>query len=292
MDHSHSIDGGDFDVGDFGADHEIVDFHVHTAPSLMPRRHDDHTIADVLAELGVSRYVLKAHEGSTAERAQLVGGGAIGSVVLNSPVGGGNPDAVYVAAELGARVVWLPTISSVAHHASRTSAAVATQLHVDFSVVELFSDSVLLDRWYDVADVAARYDLVLASGHVSIDEAVAFFKVAKSRGVQRLLVTHPLAPFLGWRDEHVEELQALGAYLEVGVLADHITDAGPAEGPTAHLAEIYPSDLLVFGSDLGHTDFPSFAAGIRSWIQGMDDVIGSKRLERLLSANGRTLIDG
>ncbi|MFP4512820.1 MAG: DUF6282 family protein, partial [Acidimicrobiales bacterium] len=100
----------------------LIDFHVHSGPSLAPRHHDDHQVSELMQAVGVERFVLKAHEGTTAERATLIGGGAIGSIVLNSPVGGANPDAVEVAARLGARVVWMPTISSSAHQAAESSA--------------------------------------------------------------------------------------------------------------------------------------------------------------------------
>ena len=99
----------------------MVDFHVHSAPSLAPRHsHDPHTLEEARAA-GVAKFVLKAHEGSSAERAALLGDEVVGGIVLNSPVGGANPDAVAVAAALGARVVWLPTISSPAHIAASSS---------------------------------------------------------------------------------------------------------------------------------------------------------------------------
>ena len=74
----------------------IVDLHVHSAPSLVRRHTTDPDTAALARAVGITTMVLKAHEGSTAERAQLIGGGAVGGVVLNSPVGGANPDAVMV----------------------------------------------------------------------------------------------------------------------------------------------------------------------------------------------------
>ena len=42
----------------------MVDFHVHSAPSLAPRHsHDPETMAEAKAA-GVAKFVLKAHEGS------------------------------------------------------------------------------------------------------------------------------------------------------------------------------------------------------------------------------------
>src|SRR5487761_534860 len=109
----------------------LVDLHVHSAPSLLPRHGDDRATAAAAERAGIELFVLKAHEGSTAERALLVGGGAVGGIVLNSPVGGANPEAVRVAAQLGARVVWLPTISSPAHKRANRSAELSVHREVD-----------------------------------------------------------------------------------------------------------------------------------------------------------------
>ena len=103
----------------------VLDLHVHSAPSLVPRHSSDPGTRRAVAASGVTGFVLKAHEGSTAERAALLGDGVFGGVVLNSPVGGANPDAVMVAARLGGRVVWLPTSSSPAHRAAHASPGAA-----------------------------------------------------------------------------------------------------------------------------------------------------------------------
>jgi len=140
----------------------VVDFHVHTSPSLVPRHHSDGEIADVLAAAGIGTFVLKAHEGSTAERALLVGGGAIGSIVLNSPVGGANPDAVKVAAAYGARVVWMPTISSRAHQSAEASPELTAHRGLRFRTVPVTDDQQLRPEWYDVLDEVAAADRELS----------------------------------------------------------------------------------------------------------------------------------
>ena len=89
----------------------MADLHVHAAPSLLPRHGDDRATVAAERAVGFSTVVLKAHEGSTVERATCAGDGAFGGIVLNSPVGGANPDAVEVAARLGGRVAWMPTVS-------------------------------------------------------------------------------------------------------------------------------------------------------------------------------------
>ncbi len=266
----------------------IVDFHVHSAPSLAPRHsHDPDTMAEAKAA-GVSRFVLKAHEGSSAERAVLLGDGAIGGVVLNSPVGGANADAVAVAAAFGARVVWLPTISSPAHIAASRSPELSAHRGIAFREVPVVDGGEVRSEWLDVFDEIARNDMVLASGHLTMDEAVAALDAARRRGVQRLVVNHPGLGFLDWRDEHTEQFRALGAHLEIGVLADILArEAGPR---TEDLVAAYPHELLVFGSDLGHSDYPPIAQGIRAWVSRLDPILGDAGLEMVARASAEAML--
>src|ERR1700733_2880189 len=105
--------------------HNMADLHVHAAPSLLPRHGDDAATVAAERAVGFSTVVLKAHEGSTVERATVAGGDPIGGVVLNSPVGWTIPDAVQVAARLGGRMVWMPTVSARTHKAGAASPELA-----------------------------------------------------------------------------------------------------------------------------------------------------------------------
>jgi Family of unknown function (DUF6282) len=270
---------------------DVMDVHVHSGPSLVPRHSTDPGTRAAAARSGVTRFVLKAHEGSTAERALLLGEGVVGGVVLNSPVGGANPDAVLVAARLGGRVVWLPTISSSAHKASHERPELAAHAGVTFREVPVCEGTALRTEWLDVLDVVAAHDLVLGSGHLTMDETVAVFTEARRRDVRRLIVNHPLLPFLGWRDEHAEQLGALDARLEVGVLADLLSGGGDAPTATERLAACYPNELLVFGSDLGHTAYPTLEAGLGEWSRRMARLLGEANLGLVMTKTGRELVD-
>jgi uncharacterized protein DUF6282 len=267
----------------------VVDFHVHTSPSLVPRHHDDSAIAAVLAGVGISTFVLKAHEGSTAERALLAGPGAVGSIVLNSPVGGANPDAVKVAAAFGARVVWMPTISAIAHQRAQSTPELSVHDGLRFRSVRVTEEQRIRPEWAEVFDEIAAADMVLAAGHISMDEAVAVFRAARARGVQRFLVNHPLMPFLGWRTEHVEQLVELGAYIELGVLADLMV-AEAEESATRRLAAAYPSSLLVFGSDLGHQTYPDVVPAIEQWMAAAAAAMSADDVARMTTTNGKELL--
>jgi hypothetical protein len=271
----------------------VLDLHVHSAPSLVPRHSSDPGTKRAVTASGVTGFVLKAHEGSTAERAALLGDGVFGGVVLNSPVGGANPDAVMVAARLGGRVVWLPTSSSPAHRAAHASPELHAHAGVNFREVPICDGPVVRPEWFEVLDEVAAHDLLLASGHLTIDETVAVFSEARRRGVRRLMVNHPRLPFLGWRAEHAEQLVSLDARLEVGALADLLGTDGDGDGATAteQLAACYPHELLVFGSDLGHTAYPMFEDGIYAWTRRTLGVFGEAELTSIMTKTGRELIE-
>jgi hypothetical protein len=266
---------------------DLVDVHVHSAPSLVPRHDDDRGTLDAARSVGITTVVLKAHEGSTAERAALLGPGAVGGVVLNSPVGGANPDAVTVAAALGGRVAWLPTISSPAHQAAERQPELTAHTGVRLSTVAVVVDGEVLPAWLEVFDAVAAAGMVLASGHLTMDETIVAFTAARRRGVERLLVNHPLLPFLDWRDEHGPALQAIGARLEVGVLADLLGGEGRT---TEVLAASYPIDLLIFGSDLGHASYPTLPDGVTAWMARLTPVLGEEGIGKVMSTNARELL--
>ncbi|MDT4924023.1 MAG: hypothetical protein QOG01_1736 [Pseudonocardiales bacterium] len=265
----------------------MTDLHVHGAPSLLPRHADDRgTVAAERAQ-GFRHVVLKSHEGSTAERAALAGPDVYGGVVLNSPVGGANPDAVEVAARLGARVVWMPTVSSRTHKAGAASPELSVHRGFELRAVDVVDDGRLRPEWHDVLDAVAAHDLLLASGHLSAAETVVLFTEARRRGVQRLMVNHPKMAFLHWADSLAGELSALGAHLELGILPDLL---GRPENSSLTLLDVYPAELLVFGGDLGHADHATPAQIVPSWLRELERRAGPRAAETILTVTTRDLL--
>jgi hypothetical protein len=266
----------------------MTDLHTHASPSLLPRHGDD--IATVAAEraVGFDTVVLKAHEGSTVERAAAAGDGVYGGIVLNSPVGGANPDAVEVAARLGGRVVWMPTVSARTHKAGARSPELAVHRGFELGPVDVVDGAgVLLPEWHDVLDVVAAHDLLLASGHLSADETVVLFRAARLHGVQRLLVNHPKMAFLHWNASAAAALQALDAHLELGILPDLLGDAAHS---SLTLTDNYPASLLVFGGDLGHADHDPPAVAVTPWLHDLERHVGPDAAAAIMTAQTRSLL--
>jgi hypothetical protein len=273
----------------------VADLHVHGAPSLVERHGLDHEVLGAHGSVGVDFAVLKAHEGSTVERAVLAaqrdattGIEVFGGIVLNSPVGGANPDAVEVAARLGGRVVWMPTVSAPAHIASASSPELSVHRTLAFRQVDVLDDAGhLLPGWQDVLEVVAAHDLVLASGHLTCSQSLVLFRAAKAAGVTRMLLNHPRMPFLEWDDAAAPEFADLGVVLELGILPDILTTDGP---PSTTLGEVYPHDMLAFGGDLGHAHYPTMEQALPGWLADLERSVGESDTELIMTTVGRRLV--
>ena len=210
------------------------DLHVHVEPDVMRRRVTDLQLARRCWDVGLAGFALKSHYVPTAERAAVLNEAldgtvrVIGTLTLNASVGGMNPLAVEIAAREGARIVWLPTLDAANHrekHADLPPGAtppmwLALQRDLDEQGITVDPVPVLDDAGQplpataEVLRLAARHQLVVATGHLSASEARAVADAAFEAGVRHVMITHPEFP---QQDMSLADQQALarqGAYLE------------------------------------------------------------------------------
>ena len=209
------------------------DMHVHIDPDFVSRIIDDISLARRCLELGLAGFQMKSHYNSTAERARTVnaavpGAHAIGAIVLNQAVGGMNPLAVEIAAREGARTVWMPTVNSIGEmeevHSFAPGAPMPVWMKFEVSLREagvqpepvaiLDQDGALLPAVRRVLDVAARHQLVLATGHLAREEIFAVVDGALAAGIRDVVVTHPEFPSQNLSIDDQTELADRGALLE------------------------------------------------------------------------------
>jgi hypothetical protein len=245
-----------------------VDLHVHPAPSPYPRRITLAEAATHAQEMGMRAIVAKSHHNPTASDALGVRTSTtapkdvdvFGGIVLNTHVGGFNPDAVNVALALGARIVWLPTISSPVHieHAAHIKFPTASAPMRADRPVDIWTRSGKVRRnVLAVLKEIAVADAVLASGHLSPTSIIRTFEEARALGVTRLLVNHPNFIVNATRSE-VRKMVELGAYVEHA--ACHYDDRSkfksfPAETLAEWIRAIGP-ERSVIASDLGQAGNP------------------------------------
>lgn len=209
------------------------DLHVHSAPDVLPRKMDDIEMAERIKKSGMAGYAIKSHYFCTSERAELIrkqfpACDAIGTITLNSSVGGINPAAMEMAARSGVKLVWFPTCDS-AHEIAHVFdgnpnkklpywAQIIIEMKeagIQAPTIRILDDNGKLKApVYDVLDIIAKYDVILATGHVSHEEAFALLRAAKERGVRKMIATHVDFPTTFYTVEEQKELVRLGAVME------------------------------------------------------------------------------
>ena len=193
--------------------HNAIDVHVHTLPDSGPDNVDALELARIARRYGMRALLFKNHYTHTASLAYLVsrvvpGIEAYGGIVLNNTVGGINPNAVeHMALTTGrlGRIVWMPTWDS--EHYSKT-------FRPNPNVVPISRNDELLPEVKDVLTLMARENLALATGHSSPAESLLLIREARLMGIDRIIVTHPMAPAVGMTMEQQIEAAHMGAYLE------------------------------------------------------------------------------
>ena len=210
------------------------DLHVHVEPDVMPRRVTDLQLARRCWDVGLAGFALKSHYVPTAERASVLNealNGAVqvlGTLTLNAAVGGMNPLAVEIAAREGARIVWMPTLDAANHRAKSAGLPpgatppvwLALQRELDEQGITVPPVPVLdaagqpLPATLEVLRLAARHQLVVATGHLSAREARIVAEAAFEAGVRHVIITHPEFPQqdMGLADQVA--LARQGAFLE------------------------------------------------------------------------------
>jgi len=255
------------------------DPHVHVAPDFAVRRITDLELAERCRQVGLAGFGLKSHYTATAERAAVVSAArpairALGTITLNHAVGGLNATAVEVAAREGARIVWLPTVSSLNEFKEVEAADpdgevpvwVRFELELRAAGVRPGPVPVLdeagrpLPALLEVLEVVAHHDLVLATGHLSRDEIFAVVEAAVAARVGTLVVTHPEFPSQSISSADQRELAGRGALME-RVLTTPYTGKCSWEQVFEATRAVGP-ERTVWGSDLGQVFNPPVEDGL------------------------------
>ena len=201
---------------------DAIDMHVHGAiePIEGERRIDLITLARQAKDAGMKAVVIKSQRFGTGtltlEVNQFVKSPILlGSLCLNRDVGGLNRDVVEAQARAGAKVIWLPTISAAAHIRKRSKGKTGVGKGLDKGISIIDTDGMLVPEMIEILEVMARYNLVLATGHVSKKEVFVVTGEALRRHIN-VVITHPLVglvePLLTL--DEAKELAAMGAYIE------------------------------------------------------------------------------
>ncbi len=257
----------------------LIDFHSHSAPDVFGRAIDDDESAALYMARKAEGIVLKNHVVSTAGRAFLLRKHnpsikAFGGIVLNSAVGGINPDAVQwmwrMQGGLG-RLVWFPTFDADNHVKHFKDAPEGVKV--------VGADGKALPAVSEVLKICAQQKLVVCTGHASPPQALAVIEAARDAGCDRIVVTHAEFDVVNMTVEQMKKAASMGAKLEICAM-------GPLMGPNAHLpwmrhwrqvtykesaehVRAVGAEHFVLSTDLGQTGNPSQPDGYAMLVAGL-----------------------
>lgn len=225
----------------------FIDSHIHTAPDIKPRILNDIEAAFGAKKEKMHAIVIKSHVESTAGRAKIAetvtGFKVIGGICLNLSVGGLNPDAVKVTAELGGKIVWFPTIS-------------APKIDINYENIE------------NILNIIAENNLTLATGHLKPNTIFQLLDHAKSMNIKKVIVNHPLTRVVGATFDEQKEMSKY-AYMEhcfVACMEKH--DNLDPKIMASAIKEIGP-ERCIMASDFGQNHNPHPVDGMKMFIDSM-----------------------
>jgi len=249
-----------------------ADLHCHFGPDAHRERSvDAYEAAREAAAAGHRAIVLKSHDFPTASLAwavqQAVPGVAVfGGVCCDREVGGVNPAAVEVALRLGARIVWLPTLSSRQDVVN----GVAAQLGIPGpGLVVTDSDGVLLDETRQILALVREHGAILATGHVSAAEHYAVVKEFARTG--KVLLTHATEDLAGPKLTAAQcaELADLGAWVELCAMTCIGALATKTVAEMVATIRAVGVERVTLGTDFGQKVNPHPAAGLQTYADAL-----------------------
>ena len=245
-----------------------IDIHVHTHPDNVARALDGLEAARFAKDKGMRAIVLKNHFDPTAGLAWLArkavpGIEIFGGVDLNLPVGGMNVHAVEHMVRVDGRygrMVWMSTFDA------------ENQMRVNKSnapFVRVSENGALLPATKAVIAAIAKHSLVLASGHVSAQEALLMFEEGRRLGVRAMVATHGMSTPTSLTADQARQAAKLGAFIEFtsGTLA-----TPNAQAKVDRLAEDIRSvgiEHAILSSDLGQGGNPLPADGFATYMEAL-----------------------
>jgi hypothetical protein len=190
-----------------------IDIHVHADPDNVPRSLDSLEAARFAKDKEMRAIVLKSHFDPTAGLALLArkavpGIEVFGGIDLNLPVGGMNAHAVEHMARVNGgwgRIVWMSTFD--AENQVRAGKSNAPYVRVS-------QNGALLPETKAVIAAIAKHKFVLASGHVSAQEALLMFEEGRRLGVRAMVATHGMSAPTSLTPEQAQQAARLGVFIE------------------------------------------------------------------------------
>ncbi len=246
-----------------------IDIHIHIGPDPNRRRRVDGYEAAVLArEAGMRGVVFKSHDYNTTPVAYTVQRMVpeveiYGGLSLDIEVGGLNPHAVEAAGKLGSKIIWMPTFSSKNDMQKKN--------RPDQGITIFDDGGKVLPVVEEILEIIKRFDMTLATGHLSTQEIFALLASAERKRIERILITHPLSKWVG-PTISIEDQKKM---MRPGVFFEHCFT-----GCMPHSDRMDPRNIVeairavgpehcILSTDFGQITNPPPTEGMRMYIEMM-----------------------
>lgn len=289
-----------------------IDLHCHAGPDLFRRPFDVAQLAKQAKVAGMRAILVKNHILPTSGVAGIVtdhvdGVAVFGSITLNWTVGGLNPQAVYAAAKFGAKEVKMPTMHAQSHLSLNKGAAWSSRLFdagndalVDtvrnVRGIRIIDDKgKLLPEIFDIFEILKAKKMILATGHVSLEEMVVLVREARKAGVERVVVNHVENYNTRVPLDQQREFVRLGAFLEHcfnSCMPIYYKDGKIEPEEIAYNVKELGASQSVLSTDFGQPYNPAPADGMRFYAETMLRCgMPATDIERMMKTNPAALLD-
>ena len=265
-----------------------IEMHVHGAPDVVPRKMTDLGVVRSYKQAGLKGVLIKCHVTSTTSRVAIAREAtgnfyAFGGLVLNKMVGGLNPVAVETELKLGAKQIWMPTISAANHiRFEKGKMSEAVTLTEDNGSIR--------DELYEIFDLIAAKDAILGTGHLSSDECETIVSIAKERGIKKILITHPEYVMPGMPVEVQKKLALKDVMFERCFYASNSFQKLPPE-IIANQIKAVGADVSIIATDFGQAFNDEPLVGFKRYIRTMLNLsVSAKDIELMVKKNPSQLL--
>lgn len=266
-----------------------VDIHVHSGPSVAMRKLDAGDMLKDAGEHGLRAFVAKDHYFPTMMGTTMInkflGDGsceAFGCIVLNNSVGGINLYAVDAACAMGAKIVFMPTVSAlnhIEHHKGKKFVGAGKMKIEEKPIYYLDKYGNLIPEVEELLQFLVKYypDVTLGTGHGSVEETDKLINMAVELGIKKILVNHPFFEIDGTIEDCVRWAKK-GAFIELNALV--YDDVEPA---SHHLSFDIVQQIwenvgyknIVIDSDLGQAKYMMPVDGLQKFANLIMDRCGA-----------------
>jgi predicted metal-dependent phosphotriesterase family hydrolase len=157
--------------------------------------------------------------------------------------------------------------------------------------VSVSKDGALLQSTKDVIAVIAKHGLVLATGHVSAEEALMLVREGRRQGVQHFVITHAMNSPIDMTIPQMQEAAREGAFIEFAGQSLRSRDAAERVQRFAEAIRAVGPASCILSSDLGQKTTPLPTDGFAQFLSALSAKgFTDAELDRMSKVNPAALL--